>query len=273
MPSSAKSTPTFKRLVVSYLSRADRVAVVVPCYNEESSIRTVIESMPDFVWKIIVVDDASTDTSAQILQGLATSRILFFRQEKNQGVGAAIIRGYRHALELDARIVAVMAGDGQMDPSELERIVLPIQRREADYVKGNRFLSGLAHRLMPTPRILGSLALSAWTRQITGYRHISDSQCGFTAISAECLSHLPLHELYPRYGYPNDLLSRLSLSGARVTERSVTPIYPSRHSHMNLPRVAPRLAFLMLRLSWRHGRKALLHRLSTLGRKPSDPIP
>jgi hypothetical protein len=118
-----------------------------------------------------------------------------------------------------------MAGDGQMDPEDLPALLDPIAAGAADYVKGNRFLHPAIWTTMPASRIVGNMLLSAATRVTSGYRHVFDSQCGYTAIRRAALERIALDELFPRYGYPNDLLSRLRVAEMRVVDVPVRPIY------------------------------------------------
>ncbi len=205
-----------------------RIAVVVPAYNEEKLIGRVIETMPDFVDTIIVVDDASKDLTADIVKSYLPTRedrLLFIQHEKNQGVGGAIISGHRRALAEGMDVVAVMAGDAQMDPAELSRVVGPVVNQRADYAKGNRFFSGEAWQIMPKVRYFGNAALSMLNKIASGYWHISDPQCGYTAISRYALTTLDLNRLSQRYQFENSMLIHLNLFNMRVVDVPVKPIY------------------------------------------------
>jgi len=232
------------------------VAVVIPVYNESRHIKQVLASIPNFVDHIIVVDDASTDGSLDIIKHYEQSRLIIIAHETNQGVGAAIASGYMAALKTDARAIAVMGGDGQMDPDELASIVTPVLEQNADYAKGNRFMQGMAFHNMPLSRYIGNVMLSFASRPLTGYWQLFDSQCGYTCISRTMLKQLNINELYPRYGVPNDILSRLGLLNATITERPVTPIYRDHRSHMNLLTLPFTLGSLMISL----GMRRLLHK-------------
>ncbi len=118
-----------------------KLSIVLPAYNEEKLIGKVIDTMPDFVDKIIVVDDNSSDNTVGIVKKYSSKnpdKFKLIRHEANQGVGGAIASGYKKAAELGYDITVVMAGDAQMDPNDLPRIVAPIVEEKADYVKGNR---------------------------------------------------------------------------------------------------------------------------------------
>jgi glycosyltransferase involved in cell wall biosynthesis len=202
------------------------VAVVVPAYCEQRLIERTLRAIPSFVDAIFPVDDASPDATWTAIErafALDRARIEPLRHATNQGVGAAIVTGYRAALRRGADVIAVMAGDAQMDPADLASIVLPLADGSADYVKGNRFQHA-ERRRMPLARRLGGALLSALTRATTGLS-VGDTQCGYTAISARAARTLPLDRLWPRYGYPNDLLGMLAAHGFVVAEVPVRPIY------------------------------------------------
>jgi glycosyltransferase involved in cell wall biosynthesis len=216
-----------------------QVAVVIPAFNEERAIADAIASVPAFVDRIIVVDDASTDaTSANAAEAAAArgdATVELVRHAGNRGVGAAIVTGYRRALAEGLDAIAVMAGDGQMDPADLPSLLDPIADGAADYVKGDRFRHREVWTSMPPARIVGNILLSVATRVTSGYHHVFDSQCGYTAIACAALAALDLDEVFPRYGYPNDLLARLHVAGMRVADVPVRPIYgPSWKSGIRL---------------------------------------
>ncbi len=201
-----------------------RVAVVIPAYNERAKIAETVARVPACADDVFVVDDASTDDTAELARN-GDPRVAVLRHATNSGVGAAIATGYKRALAARADVAVVMAGDGQMDPDDLPALLAPIADDRADYVKGNRFLHPAIWREMPPTRIVGNVLLSAATRVTSGYRHVFDSQCGYTAIHRRALEAIDLDVLWARYGYPNDLLSRLHVAGVRVVDVPVRPIY------------------------------------------------
>lgn len=228
-----------------------RVAVVVPAYNEEKLIGQVLSTMPPFVDRIIVVDDLSTDKTCEIVESYmrkAPHLVVLIRHEKNQGVGSAIVSGYKRALDEKIDVVAVMAGDAQMDPADLERIVLPVARGETDYAKGNRLFRGESWEMIPHYRYLGNSVLSLLTKIASGYWHVADSQSGYTAISLVALRSLNLDAIYKRYGMPNDLLIRLNINNFRVKDVSVRPVYNiGEKSGIRLTKVIPKISWLLLK--------------------------
>lgn len=208
-----------------------RIAAVVPAFNEASWIAETLRAMPAFVDHIIVVDDASRDATLDIVQRHPERhRITALSHAKNRGVGAAIATGYQNALTLGADITAVMAGDGQMHPGDLPALLLPIVRGDADYTKGNRIAHADTPRVMPKARRIGTQALALLTRKAAGLPELSDSQCGYTAISARALRSIELHTLWPRYGYPNDLIGALCRAGMRIRDVPVRPVYRGEKS-------------------------------------------
>jgi glycosyltransferase involved in cell wall biosynthesis len=210
------------------------VVVVVPAYGEAPRIGRVLASMPALVDRVIVVDDASRDDTALCARRTSDPRVEVLVHPVNRGVGAAIVTGYERALALtrsprDAFVV--MAGDGQMDPGDLPALLAPIARGEADYVNGNRFMDPDVARIMPVGRRLGGLAFSWLTARATGL-DISDSQCGYTALGRAACARLDLGALWPRFGYPNDLLGQLAARRMRVAEVPVRPIYADEQSKL-----------------------------------------
>jgi dolichol-phosphate mannosyltransferase len=205
-----------------------RVAVVIPAYCEETLIGRTIGGIPRFVDAIYVIDDGSPDGTSQSANAVHDARVRVIRHEKNRGVGAAIVTGYRAALAEQADAVVVMAGDAQMDPADLPALLAPLEAGQADYVKGNRFRSR-DRRRMPWPRRVAGKVLSWITRLASGLE-VDDCQCGYTAISRHALCTLPLGELWPGFGYPNDLLLLAAQHGLRVGEVTVKPVYADERS-------------------------------------------
>jgi glycosyltransferase involved in cell wall biosynthesis len=252
------------------------VAVVVPAYNEEKQIINVLETMPDFVDRIIVVNDCSSDNTAAAVfdyigkqkpageiikhsvgdmsgskynrvesllkeeqqnsikyyipseianKNPETDRVILINNLQNGGVGASIARGYKWCLDNNIDCTAVMAGDGQMDPAELEKICTPVLKEDIDYVKGNRLIHGGARLIIPKTRFFGNSILSILTKIASGYWHVSDTQTGYTAISLSALNAIKIHNIYPRYGMPNDMLVKLNIAFCTIKEVKIKPVY------------------------------------------------
>ena len=235
------------------------VAVVVPAYNEEKLVGATVAGIPDFVDRVYVVDDASTDATVEHARE-GDPRVEILRHEKNSGVGAAIVSGYRKAIEHEVDVTCVMAADGQMPAEDLEALAGPVARGEVDYAKANRLFTGQAWELIPRTRYLGNAVLSLLTKIASGYWHIADSQSGYTAVNLETLKLLDLDRLYPRYGFPNDLLVHLNVWNRRVRDFPSRPVYGvGETSGIRLRAVVPRISWLLLKaFLWRLREKYII---------------
>jgi glycosyltransferase involved in cell wall biosynthesis len=227
------------------------ICVVIPAHNEELLISRVLDGLPDYVDWAVVVDDASTDDTAHRVREYSEGfrgEVRLITLEENSGVGGAIARGYREALELGADVTVVMAGDNQMDPADLPAVVDPVLEGRADYTKGNRLFGGGAWGMIPKVRYLGNSTLSLLTKVASGYWHVADSQTGYTAINASTLARLDIEHIYPRYGMPNDMLIKLNIINALVMDVPVRPVYNvGEKSGIRLFRVIPTISLLLFR--------------------------
>lgn len=276
------------------------IAVVIPAYNEEKQIRRVVETIPDFVDRIIIVNDCSQDKTADIVSEYInknnlppaagdgidfdqypdnqynradkllrekqradidhfiashivnihedSDRVILINHLKNGGVGAAIARGYKWCRDNNIDCTAVMAGDGQMDPAELKSICLPVINDDIDYVKGNRLIHGSARLIIPKHRFFGNSILSILTKISSGYWHVSDTQTGYTAISLNALNAILLHNIYKRYGMPNDMLVRLNIAFCTLKEVKIKPVYNiGEVSKMRVTSVIPKIFWLLFK--------------------------
>ncbi len=210
------------------MHRQLRVAVIIPAYNEARLIGKTLRGIPEYVDAIFVVDDHSQDETVQRATFLSDQRTTVVEHTENRGVGAAICTGYRAALADDCQALAVMAGDNQMDPDDLSGLLDALIDERADYVKGNRFRHP-EFRRMPIHRRLAGSWLAWVTRVMTGL-DIDDSQCGYTVLHGSAAARLQLDDLWPRFGYPNDLLGMLSAAKMKVVEVPVRPIYDDEQS-------------------------------------------
>ncbi len=227
------------------------VCVVVPAYNEEKLIGRVIETMPDYVDKIVAVDDKSTDKTGEIVRNYASEsngRIVLIEHSENQGVGGAIITGYKWARDNKIVVTAVMAGDAQMAPEDLPNLLEPVVAGQVDYAKGNRLFTGNAWQLIPKIRYLGNSYLSLLTKIASGYWHVADSQSGYTVINLRALEMLDLDKIYKRYGMPNDILVKLNVFNFKVSDVPVKPVYNiGEKSMIKLRKVMITLSWLLLK--------------------------
>jgi glycosyltransferase involved in cell wall biosynthesis len=230
-----------------------RVGVVVPAYDEEALIGATLAGIPELVDRIIVVDDGSTDRTADRSVEGGDPRVEVLSHERRSGVGAATLTGYRRAMADGLDVVVVMNGDNQMDPEDLPKLVAPVARGELDYAKANRLASGQAWALIPKTRFFGNAILSMLTKIASGYWHVADSQSGYTVVSREMLVELDLDHIYTNYGFPNDMLVHLNVWNARVRDFPSRPIYGvGERSNMRYRHVVPRIAWLLVRgFFWR----------------------
>lgn len=215
-----------------------RVAVVIPCYKVREHIVQVLGSIGPEVSDIYVVDDACPDSSgAYARKNSRDKRLNFIFHDENRGVGGAVISGYRAALAAGSDIVVKVDGDGQMDPSLIPALIAPILSGEADYSKGNRFDSLEDLYEMPRLRILGNAVLSLWSKNSTGYWRITDPTNGFTAIHRKALERIQLDKVRKSYFFESDMLFRLSIIGAVVTDVPMKARYGEEKSHLKIRKV------------------------------------
>jgi glycosyltransferase involved in cell wall biosynthesis len=235
------------------------VAVVVPAYNEEALVGSTVSGIPGFVDKVFVVDDGSTDATSERAKS-GDKRVEVISHERNEGVGAAIISGYRRAMQEKVDVTCVMAADGQMDPDDLETLVRAIALDECDYAKANRLFTGQAWEIIPRTRYLGNAMLSFLTKIASGYWHVADSQSGYTAVNIDTLKLLDLQRVYRRYGFPNDMLVHLNVVNRRVRDYPSRPIYGvGERSGIRLRRVVPRISWLLVKgFFWRLREKYII---------------
>lgn len=229
--------------------RGQRIAVVMPAYNAGPHLTRAVRSVPSFVDDIIVVDDASSDGSPRRLARRRPRCLTLLRHRVNRGVGAAIATGYAEALRRRANVIAVMAGDGQMDPDDLPGLLDPVIEGRADYAKGNRFSHPDIWRAMPACRLFGNIVLSLLTKLSSGYGRLFDSQCGYTVVSRAAAHDVLGGKFYARYGYPNDVLARLRAAGARVVDVPVRPVYQGQSSGIRVWTVLYPMIFVIA-CSW-----------------------
>lgn len=218
------------------------IVAIVPALDEEERISAVCATMPRRVERIVVVDDGSRDDTGHRARA-ADPRVEVVRHSAPRGVGAAIASGIWAARGAAAAVV--LAGDGQMDPRDLDAVVEPVLSGSADFVKGNRLAWPGGALAFPLPRLLGVIAFAAATRAVTGLS-IDDAQCGYVALGPRALEAVPWGALWPSFGYPNDLLAHAARLGLRVEEVPVRPIYAGERSHLRL-RHLPGVGFVLLR--------------------------
>lgn len=235
-------------------NEAPHLCVVVPLYRAEAHILRVLEGIPAFVRSVVVVDDCSPDGSWTRVRLHSDPRVQLLRHDRNQGVGGAMLSGYRRARELGAEVVVKMDADGQMDPAWLLHLIRPILAGEADYTKGNRFLHARELKGMPFPRRIGNLALSFLAKLASGYWGVFDPTNGYTAIHAAILPLLNERAIDRRFFFETSMLVELGLVGAVVKDVHIPARYGDETSNLSersaLLRFPPRLLRSCLRRIW-----------------------
>jgi len=225
-----------------------RIAVVIPCFRVKAHIGEVIAGLGQEVDAIYVIDDACPEqTGAWVRAHLHDARLRVIEHDHNLGVGGAVMTGYRAALAEGFDIVVKIDGDGQMDPADLPRLVRPIVLGQADYCKGNRFFHPEDLSGMPLIRLLGNGALSLLSKLSTGYWQIFDPTNGYTAIHRLVVYRLPLQKISKRYFFETDMLFRLGLMNAKVTDIPMKSRYGNETSQLNALAVIPEFFFKHLR--------------------------
>jgi len=229
--------------------RGKRIAVAVPAYNEEKLIAETLDGIPDYVTRVYVVNDASTDQTGAIIDEYARyhPRVVPIHHNPNQGPGAAIISGYSRALSDGIDIVVTMDGDGQMDPQYLSKFLDPIIDGKCDFTLGNRLGSSEYRGRMSKWRFFGNAMLTFLTKIASGYWSMMDPQNGYTAISRRALESIDFKEMYPRYGYLNDRLVRLNIHGFRIQNIAHPAKYGNEKSTIKYGRYIVRVSNLLLR--------------------------
>jgi glycosyltransferase involved in cell wall biosynthesis len=223
-----------------------RITTVVPAHNEAQHICAVMQTMPEYVDHIIVVDDCSQDGTSEVAANCGDARVKVQKTPSNQGVGGAVVLGYREALELGSDIVVKMDGDGQMPPEYLVPLLDAIVDGY-DYAKGNRFLAAESLKQMPRRRLFGNIVLTFMTKLASGYWHIFDPQNGYTAIKADVLRLMNLDTINKRFFFENDVLVHLNLLNLRVKDVSIPARYGGEVSDLSLWNVGLTFPLLLLR--------------------------
>lgn len=233
------------------------IALVIPAWEADGTLASVLAAVPPWVDQVFVVDDGSSVP----VQAPGDPRVQVLRHRRNRGVGAAIGTGYRAARAAGADIAVVWGADEQMDPEDLPALLQALEEGPADYVKGDRFSHPACPREMPWVRRMGGYGLTFLTRLATGIGDLRDSQCGYTALRLEVLDRIPLPWAYPRYGFPNDLLAMLAGAGCRVAQVTVRPVYRGAPSG-----ILPALALVVY--PWILARAALIRFVGGPGKGP-----
>ncbi|MBR1369943.1 hypothetical protein RJ53_10830 [Methanocalculus chunghsingensis] len=242
--------------------REKRIAVVVPAHNEELLILDTLETVPDFVDRVYVIDDCSKDATLERARAHAKkdARVTVIHHEVNGGVGASITTGFKAALIDGTDILTVMAGDNQMDPVHLPTLIDPIVEGKADFTKGSRLKPGY-WKGMSNWRLFGNMLLNLINKIASGYWIISDPQNGYIAISSTGLSKMDLNSLYPRYAFENDMMIKANVHELRMFNIFIPAKYGSETSDIKYGSfILSTSYFLFKSFIWRIIVKLLIYR-------------
>ncbi|MHA1224083.1 MAG: glycosyltransferase family 2 protein [Candidatus Heimdallarchaeaceae archaeon] len=225
-----------------------KVSITIPVYNESKHIQEVIENIPNYIDFIVVIDDASTDNTLRILNDINEKRLYIIKHDRNQGVGKSTLDGHNLGVEMGADILIRSDGDGQMDMSNLPKLIDPLIFDDIDYTKGNRMASKSLYKCMPKIRVLGNRILTFMTRAATGYWKLQDSQNGFTAIKVETYNLLRQKHIKNDYRFENSMLYELSLVKAKIKEVDMPAIYGDEKSSIRLATFIPKMLIFLAKL-------------------------
>ena len=226
------------------------VGVVVPAWNESKLIATTLTTMPDFVDRIVVVDDASSDDTAARARAVGDPRVTVVTLERNSGVGGAILAGHQILFDDGIDVSVVMAGDAQMDPDYLPDLLRPIAHDGCGFTKANRFFTSTSYVGMPKLRIFGNVVLSFMTKMSSGYWHLFDPQNGYTALHRSAWRLIDPAKIEQRYEFENSLLIHLSVANVVARDVPIPAIYGDEVSGIKLRKVVPRLMRTLWRGFW-----------------------
>jgi dolichol-phosphate mannosyltransferase len=227
--------------------KAHSITVVLPCFNVCDQIQAVVETIPDYVDRIIAVDDASSDTTLQVLRSLSDPRLVVIAHSRNLGVGGAMITGFQKGAELGSDILVKVDGDGQMNSSLMSSLLDPIIEDGFEYAKGNRLRDRRALKSMPTMRRFGNFTLTFLTKMASGYWHIMDSQNGYVAICRATWLMIDPDTISNGYFFENDMLVNLNILRARVKDVPMPAIYQGEPSSLLVRHIIPIFTWLLLR--------------------------
>ncbi len=214
------------------------IAVVIPCYKVEKKIVNVVANLPDFVDTIILVDDCSPDSTGSIIDNLKQSspKIHTIHHDKNQGVGGAMITGFKSAISLGCDVVVKIDGDGQMDEKYIEKLTNIVLSGKYDFAKGNRFFNRTMISKMPWIRRIGNLGMGFLIKLASGYWDISDPTNGFFCIKTDVLKEMDFSMLSKRFFFESSLLIELYYTGAKIRDVAMPAIYADEVSNLSVTR-------------------------------------
>jgi glycosyltransferase involved in cell wall biosynthesis len=194
------------------------LSVVIPCYNEESTVAAVIDKVVANPWvaEVIVVDDGSTDKSREILGAIDLPELVVLLQPVNQGKGAALRCGFARAT---ADYVIVQDADLEYDPEEFELLLGPLEDDKADVVFGSRFQSGRPHRVLYYWHSVGNRMLTTLSNMFTNL-NLTDMETCYKAFRRSVIQSIVIEE--NRFGFEPEITAKIARGGWRVYEVGIS---------------------------------------------------
>ena len=211
------------------------ITAVIPSYKVRKFLKNVVLDVVDYVDYIIVVDDKCPEKSYEVVQGYPKVKII--HHQENQGVGGAVISGYKESIKLNSDIVIKIDGDGQMEAQYIPKLLKPLIEKKAHYTKGNRFRDFKALKSMPKIRLFGNSVLSFMIKMASGYWSMMDPTNGFTAITKETILDLDLDKISKRYFFESDMLIHLNIENKVVKDISIPAKYADEESSLDIKKV------------------------------------
>lgn len=250
--------------------REKTIGIAIPAYQEENMIFKTLTGIPQFIDKIVIVDDGSTDkTSEEVLRfkkKLGDNRIILIRNITNRGNGFSVVRGFKKIIRLNLDIAMIMAGDNQCNPQFITSLLDPVIDGECDYAKANRFIHKKELKKMPRFRYWGNIFISLFNKLTTGYYSIFDSQNSYSATHTATLKKINLNRIAPRYEFENSYLFNLYMANAHIKDIAVPAVYENEVSTIRLRHVIPRTLWTMFKgFHLRIWRKYLSSKLVPIG--------
>src|SRR4030042_4859375 len=168
-----------------------RTLAVIPCFNEEATIGSVVLKAKKYVDEVVVIDDGSSDKTAKIAEYAGA---IVLRHNGNKGYGAALKSGFEYARENNFDIMTVLDGDGQHDADQIQTVMWPVTEGKADICVGSRFLDSTGN-MVPMYRHFGIAVLTKFTNAGSDKENkVTDGQSGFRAYSRKAIEHIALKE-------------------------------------------------------------------------------